>query len=152
MRLLVALLTLSILTPSAARGQSCVLAGTWRLESMRYFRSANDTGIVVPVREPQLKVITSTHFAYLRQLGDSAILDQSGRLQPVVGSRVWGGAGTYVVQGDRYTERFEIAEPRAMVGTAVQARCTVTGDVWLHDFTFPDGQARLLERYRRVAP
>ena len=152
MRLLVAVLTLAILTPTAARGQACVLAGTWRLESMRYFRTANDTGIVVPVREPQLKVLTATHFAYLRQLGDSAILDQSGRLQPVVGSHVWGGAGTYTVDGDRYTERFEIAEPRTLVGTAVQARCAVRGDLWRHEFTFPDGQARLLEHYRRVAP
>lgn len=143
---------LAAFAPASAHSQACALAGTWRLESMRYFRSPADSGVVVPVTDPQLKVLTATHFAYLKQLGDSAILDQTGRKQAVVGSRVWGGAGTYTVRGDRYVERFEIAEPRTLVGTINEARCTVRGDVWLHEFTFSDGQARLLERYRRVGP
>lgn len=151
-RFILGAIVLALATAPTAHGQSCSLQGTWRLESVRFVRNAADTGRAVPVEGLQLKVINATHFAYIRQLGDSQTVDFSGRKAAVVGSRVTGGAGTYTLSGNDYTEHIQIAEPRGIVGINNKAKCTVKGDRWLHSFDLPNGEGGFREVYRRVSP
>lgn len=139
-------------TPANAPAATCALQGTWRLESVRFVESAADSGRAIPVEGVQLKVINATHFAYIRQLGDSQTVDMNGRKAAVAGSHVTGGAGTYTLKGTNYTERPEIAEPRSFVGNVIRASCRVDGDRWVHSFDIPNGRGGFREVYRRVAP
>lgn len=136
---------------SSSQPASCALQGTWRLESVRFVQSATDTGRWIPIEGLQLKVINATHFAYIRQLGDSQTVDFSGRKAAVVGSHVTGGAGSYTLSGNNYTEQIEIAEPRGIVGLSNRATCVVEGDRWLHSFDLPNGRGGFREVYRRVS-
>lgn len=144
--------SLGLVETSGTLAQSCALQGTWRLESVRFVQNAADTGRAIPVEGLQLKVINATHFAYIRQLGDSQTVDLRGRKAAVVGSHVTGAAGTYTLIGNNYTEHIQIAEPRDIVGIDNKAKCTVEGDRWLHSFDLPNGAEGFREVYRRVAP
>jgi hypothetical protein len=45
-----------------------------------------------------------------------------------------GGAGTYTVSGNTYTERLEFFSDPRQIGRTVRAVCRTEGDRWYHSF------------------
>ena len=95
------------------------LIGTWELES---YRGANDSiRSDYPEFVSYIKLITPTHFVWIHYLSEQdQVLAEGG--------------GTYVYDGDTYTETLKFVYPSGsgQVGTVLPFKCRIVGDSWYH--------------------
>ena len=120
------------------------IEGTWELI---YAKSSNtDTTYLFPVTdyERNIKMISRTHFVWIAQ--DTSREDIYGF-----------GGGKYTLDGDNYTEYFEMFVNPALVGKSITFKVEVKGDtliqsgtVPLKKFGFADYDGEDYEVYKRI--
>lgn len=95
------------------------LVGTWQLES--YKGEGDSIRSDYPDFVSYVKLLTPTHFLWVHYLGEQdQVLAEGG--------------GTYVYNGDTYTETLNFVYPSGsgQVGTVLPFSCRVEGDTWYH--------------------
>jgi hypothetical protein len=95
------------------------LIGTWELDS---YRGAGDSiRSDYPEFVSYIKLITPTHFVWVHYLSEQdQVLAEGG--------------GTYVYNGDTYTETLNFVYPSGsgQIGTVLPFNCRIEGDTWFH--------------------
>ncbi len=130
---------------------SCQPEGVWDRVSTTYQGKTEQV-----TTYQQRKVVTKGHFLWLQQ----DLKRDTLRLKtPLDSARVYslsGGAGTWSVVGDRYTEKIEFFDDPQLIGKPLTARCRMEGDRWYHMFDIADVNPpgtphdTLVEVWRRV--
>ncbi len=102
------------------------LQGAWKLIFQRsVFETQIDTTLKRGERFPggdQIKILTSTHFAFGRQSED--------------GENVSAGGGRYRVEGDTYIEMIEYHTTGALVGQEIPFSWEIKDGLWYHQGDF----------------
>ena len=146
------------LLPAPLRAQAkpgapaCRVEGVWELVSTTY----NGQEMPRPGYS-QRKVVARGHFMWLGEDAGRDTIPLRTASDSLRAFRVAGGAGTYTLAGNVYTERLEYFYDGRLVGHSVQATCRTEGDRWYHSFTPPtmstagsEPSARLEEVWRRI--
>ena len=152
MRIPIAVLLLVILGPGREARKECRPQGVWQLVS-----GAAD-GTAYPSTMRQMKVITKTHFAFVREESNRGVKEMTSPADSLQAFRtMFAGGGTYTLQGMTYTENFEYFADPAYVGRSVSFTCRTEGNRLYQNGIFPilrNGQrvrdAKLEEIYRRI--
>lgn len=123
--------------PRLVAGQECNPIGAWEVESLT-FTNKDGTVQEIEIKDPPgLKILSETHWAFV---------EQNGAENPIPTS---GGGGSYVVQGDQYTETIEYHAARDFIGKQLTFDCKTEDDKWYQSGYLPDG-VYLKEVYRRA--
>jgi hypothetical protein len=143
-------------SPSAARrpgpSATCPVQGTWELVAQTVDGKAQPlTGY------QQRKIVAGGHFMWLGQNRGRDTLPMRTALDTLLATRMAGGAGTFTLVGNRYTERLEYFSDARLLGQSVPGMCRVLDGQWFHSFSVPfDTTAgpgpfhRVVEVWRRV--
>ena len=118
---------LLFLTPSLTHAQQAVkLQGAWELVSQK------EDGKDHPILGRQIKLLTGTHYAWVRQ--DKKLLEEllAKRTQrdSISAYQDTFGAGTYKVVGDTYTETTEFFYAPQYIGRSLEFKFKLEGDLW----------------------
>ncbi len=112
---------------------SCQPEGVWDRVSTTY------QGKTEPVSTyQQRKVVTKGHFVWLQHDLKRDTLPLKTPLDSARAYALSGGAGTWTVVGDRYTETIEFFNDPQLIGKSLTARCHIEGDRWYHAFDMAD--------------
>ena len=127
----------AVVFPHFVAGQTCDPIGAWEVESLT-FTEKDGTVQEIEIKDPPgLKILSETHWAFV---------EQNDAENPIPTS---GGGGSYVIEGDQYTEIIEYHAARDFIGKRLTFDCKVEGDRWYQSGYLPDG-VYLKEVYRRA--
>jgi len=118
------LLISSLLTANAQVAST--LQGAWQLRSQKIDgKEQQITGI-------RLRILSSGHFAWVNQDRKKLeeLLARRTAHDSVVAYHDDCGAGTWTVKGDVYTERTEVFYNPANIGTSIDWKFRLEGDLW----------------------
>ena len=152
---------LTIVVAAALGLQGCAqekpgpLEGAWELVDAQY--TPADAAFSLD-KTRQIKILTSTHWAFLSQDRSPAAPATGGdAAQSAAASTFAAGGGTYKLDGDTYTEHIEFFAAPKFVGTSIIFKIKWDGDEWVQTGTLPlkalglsDHDVALQERYRRI--
>ncbi|HEY0777096.1 MAG TPA: hypothetical protein VGD56_03935 [Gemmatirosa sp.] len=166
--------TAALAAPPAARAQAPVPPaaprlgarsgpGTCRVEGIWDLVSVAVNGKDQPLHgRRERKFVDRGHFMWISESGRSAVVPlraDAGR-GPADSSRatpITGGAGTYSLAGDTYTEHLEYFFDPRRERQSLPATCRTEGGRWYHTYSWPDDPAtangqppRTTEVWRRV--
>lgn len=114
---------------AAPRKPVCNVVGTWNLVSNSV------DGVTAPF-DPQWKVVTRRHFMWISQPARRDTLPKATAIDTLRRTRLAGGAGTYTLSGNSYTEHIDMFVDPEYVGTDWKATCRTEGNRWTHSYTF----------------
>ncbi|MGZ8377679.1 MAG: hypothetical protein ACXW0Z_10620 [Gemmatirosa sp.] len=122
--------------PTNARPAACQVEGVWELVS------ATDGGQERPLRGyRQRKIVSRGHFMWLGADARRDTITLRTSSDSLRAAQVFGGAGTYTLEGNTYTERLELFFDATGEGRTLPATCRTVGDRWYHSFPVADGDA-----------
>ena len=117
---------LYLLPASALAQQAVTLQGTWELVSQK------EDGKDHPISGRQIKLLTSTHYMWVRQ--DKKQLEQllakKTQHDSISAYQDAFGAGTYKVVGNTYTETTEFFYAPQYIGTSLMFEFKLDGGLW----------------------
>ncbi|GJG84888.1 hypothetical protein tb265_00690 [Gemmatimonadetes bacterium T265] len=138
---------------AASPAPACKVEGVWELVSVSY----NGQELPRPGYHER-KVVARGQFMWLGSDAQRDTIPLRTAGDSLRAFRVAGGAGTYTLTGNTYTEHLEYFYDPRLVGQSIQATCRTEGDRWYHSFTpaTPSGGAggqseRLDQVWRRVS-
>ena len=115
-----------------AASATCPVEGTWELVAQTVDGKAQSlTGY------QQRKMVAGGHFMWLGQDRGRDTLPMRTALDTLLATRMAGGAGTFTVVGNRYTERLEYFSDAHLLGQSVPGTCRVLDGQWFHRFPVP---------------
>lgn len=118
---------LLFLLPVLAHAQHpAKLQGAWELVSQK------EDGKDHPISGRQMKLVTGTHYAWVRQnkkLLEESLARQTQR-DSISAYQDAFGAGTYKVIGSTYTETTEFFYAPQYIGTSLEFKFKLDGDFW----------------------
>jgi len=131
------------------------LEGAWELVDAKY-APADPTFSLTTYR--QIKILTKTHWAYLSQDRSAPKLTNGSDAELLAAAKTFGaGGGTYILDGDTYTEHVEFFATPNLVGASLKFKIKWEGDEWIQTGTLPlkalgwgEKDLELYERYRRI--
>jgi hypothetical protein len=93
--------------------------GTWELVSATWVYSDTNT-VKFPASEydREIKMIGKTHFLFIRQ-------DTTNK------ELFFSGGGTYIIEGNKYTETLEFASWGEDIGIPISYNCEFTDSMWI---------------------
>lgn len=111
---------------------ACRIEGTWELVSVT----------VDGKEEPlagyqQRKVVGGGRFMWLGQAARRDTLPMRTAFDSLRATSMAGGAGTFTLLGNTYTEKLEYFVDPSLLGRSMRATCRTEGDRWIHSFTVP---------------
>jgi hypothetical protein len=119
--------------------------GTWDLVSVTV------DGKPMPLGgHQQRKVVGGGRFMWLGQAARRDTLPMRTALDTLRATSIAGGAGTFTLAGDTYTERLEYFSDPSLLGQSLRATCRTEGDRWHHAFMVPWGAASSTTPRQRV--
>ncbi len=123
---LVTVILLSLLSAMAVAQQGVKLQGTWELVSQK------EDGKDHPISGRQIKLLTGTHYVWVRQDKKQLELLLAKRTQrdSISAYQDAFGAGTYKVVGNTYTETTEFFYAPQYIGTSLEFEFKLDGDLW----------------------
>jgi hypothetical protein len=130
---------------------TCAVEGTWDLVAQTIDGKAQSLA-----GYQQRKMVEGGHFMWLGQNKGRDTLPMRTALDTLRATRMSGGAGTFTVAGNRYTEHLEYFSDARQLGQSVPGTCRVLGGQWFHSFPVPfdttgPGPIRhVVEIWRRV--
>ncbi len=107
---------------------SCRPQGVWELVEVTF------QGKAQPLTFQQRKVVTKHNFMWLAQALKRDTLPLKTTADTLRAFFLDGGAGSYAVAGDTYTETIEFFNQPQFVGKTLAAHCRMVGDRWYHSF------------------
>jgi hypothetical protein len=132
-------------TPAgAARTATCQVEGVWELVSI----TRRDVEQRLKGYRQQ-KMVARGHFMWLGADSLRDTISLRGPADSLRAFRVSGGAGTYTVKGNSYTEQLDIFVDPKMQGQPFAATCRMLGDLWYHSYP-PDSARKTVEVWRRI--
>ena len=139
MRILLAAAVAVVASMPVAPQSSCKVEGVWELVS------GSADGKAYPAGARQMKIITKGHFAVLWSAPGvpKVLMTPADSLAAFRG--VGGGAGTYTVKGNTYTEKIDYFSDPAYAGKAIPFTCRTEGDRFYQSGLFP-----MFERGKKV--
>ncbi len=148
---ILAAFSLTLAHPALAQSP-CRIQGAWELVS------GTADGEAYPARWRQLKIITETHFAFVRESEDRGVKELKTAADSLQAFRtMFSGGGTYTLQGTTYTENLEYFADPTYLGMSLPFTCRTEGDRFYQSGTYPileDGQpvreVQLEEVWRRI--
>jgi ketosteroid isomerase-like protein len=151
MRFLIAATATACLA-SPSLGQVCSPEGVWQVVS------AKVDGQAMPTDLQQVKLITNGRFTWVSGSADSVNTTPakaSGELRAF--KTMWSGGGTYIVQGNTYTESIEYFPDVNWIGLTLPFTCQTDGDRFVQTGALPVFEndrkvrdVRIEETYRRL--
>jgi len=121
---------------SAARrpgpSTTCPVEGTWDLVAQTVDGKAQSLA-----GYQQRKMVSGGYFMWLGQNRQRDTLPMRTALDTLRATRMSGGAGTFTVAGNRYTEHLEYFSDAHQLGKSVPGNCRVLGGQWFHSFPVP---------------
>ncbi len=123
----IATVILFCLLPALAYAQQAVeLKGTWELVSQK------EDGKDHPVSGRQIKLLTGTHYAWVRQDKKmlAELLAKKTQRDSISAYQDAFGAGTYKVVGNTYTETTEFFYAPQYIGTSLAFKFKFDGGLW----------------------
>ncbi|MGA9407484.1 MAG: hypothetical protein WBW71_10165 [Bacteroidota bacterium] len=121
------LLLLLYISPALVHAQQTVnLQGTWELVSQK------EDGKDHPISGRQIKLVTGTHYAWVRQDKKhiEELLAKGNQRDSISAFEDTFGAGTYKIVGDTYTETTEFFYAPQYIGTSLVFTFKLDGDLW----------------------
>lgn len=106
-------------TPGTSTSEKHPIIGTWKLISGTIIQAGDTTITDYTKGQEMIKVINETHFAFLRH--DLNAPEDSSKLFVA-------GGGTYVLEGNVYTEHLEYFTIREWEGNHFSLEYTIRGD------------------------
>ena len=115
------------LMPALTQAQQPVkLQGAWELVSQK------EDGKDHPISGRQIKLVTGSHYAWVRQ--DKKMLEEllakKTQHDSISAYQDAFGAGTYKVVGNTYTETTEFFYAPQYIGTSLMFEFKIEGDIW----------------------
>lgn len=127
--------------PQAA---ACNVEGVWQLVS------ANWGGRDQPMTGTrERKIVSRGHWMWLSADAKRDTLPLRTAADSLRYEQVTGGAGTYTLSGNTYTEHLDMLFLPTWEGRDVPAKCETTGNTWIHTWHFDDTTA-VVEHWRRI--
>jgi len=126
--------------PGISQAQQQVnLRGTWELVSQKI------DGKNFPYSGRQIKLLTSSHYAWVRQDKKQVeeLLAKGTPHDSIMAYQDAYGAGTYKVSGDTYTETSEFFYAPQYIGTSIAFRFKLENGLWYisgHEWSFKNGR------------
>ena len=111
---------------------TCPVEGTWDLVAQTIDGKAQQLA-----GYQQRKMVSGRYFMWLGQDRRRDTLPLRTALYTLRARRVSGGAGTFTVEGNRYTEHLEYFSDAHQIGQSVPGTCRVLGGQWFHSFPVP---------------
>jgi hypothetical protein len=106
--------------------QPVKLQGAWELVSQK------EDGKDHPISGRQIKLLAGTHYAWIRQ--DKKLLEEAlarrTQRDSISAYQDAFGAGTYKVVGNTYTETTEFFYAPQYIGTSLEFKFKIDGDLW----------------------
>jgi hypothetical protein len=135
--------------------KASALEGAWELIDAKY-TPADPTFSLSSYR--QIKILTKTHWAFLSQERSAQKMTSGSDAELLAAAKTFSaGGGTYILEGDTYTEHVEFFGIPNFVGTALKFKIKWEGDEWIQTGILPikalgmgDKDVELYERYRRI--
>lgn len=132
---------------------ACAVTGVWELESVMQNGKA-----VPPSGFRQRKVVTKHHWMWVGQSAHRDTLPLRSAIDTLRRNELGGGAGTWTLAGNAYTEHIEYFNDPGWIGKDWKATCRVDGGRWYHSFEVPatsdtSGSAArnaIVEEWRRI--
>jgi hypothetical protein len=123
----IASVILLFLMPLLARAQQPVrLQGAWELVSQK------EDGSDHPIAGRQIKLLTGTHYAWIRQ--DKTLLEEllakQTQRDSISAYQDAFGAGSYKIVGNTYTETTEFFYAPQYIGTSLEFKFRLDGNLW----------------------
>ena len=134
----------------AGNASRCNVQGVWSLDSLIV-----DGRVESQPSRKQMKIISATHYAWMRQQGGTMPLVTTADSLAAYRTR-GAGAGTYRVTDSSYIEHLDLFSAPREIGRELEITCRVAGNRWDHSFDWPlveNGKPRTLhvqEIWRRV--
>ena len=123
---IVTVILLYLLPAMAFAQQAIKLQGAWELVSQK------EDGKDHPILGKQIKLLTGSHYAWVRQdkkqLED--LLAKRTQRDSISAYQDAFGAGTYKVVGNTYTETTEFFYAPQYIGTSLEFEFRLDGDLW----------------------
>ena len=116
----------------AGSSGSCAVDGTWDLVAQTVDGKAQSLA-----GYQQRKMVSGGYFMWLGQNRQRDTLPMRTTLDTLRATRMSGGAGTFTVVGNRYTEKLEYFSDAHQLGKSVPGTCRVLGGQWFHSFPVP---------------
>ena len=113
-----------------AGGTTCQVEGVWDLVAT----SVNGAPAAPRRGYHERKIVARGHFMWLGEQLQRDTLPMVTALDSLRALHVDGGAGTYAVSGNTYTERLDFFSDPRQIGRTVRAVCRTEGDRWYHSF------------------
>jgi hypothetical protein len=129
------LLVMLILTASSTTLACESLEGAWELDYAVY--KDQQGKIVQEIKgadEKSLKILSERHFSFITQGKD--------------GKFVVAGAGTYSLEGNKYTEAVTYSSLDRLMGKKYQFTCQIKNGIWFH--TGSEDHLLIEERWKRA--
>jgi hypothetical protein len=106
--------------------QEVNLQGTWELVSQK------ENGLDDPISGRQLKLLTGTHYAWVRQDKKMVeeLLAKGTQRDTILAYEDAYGVGTYKIAGDTYTETTEFFYAPQYIGRSFEVKFKLEGDLW----------------------
>ncbi|MFZ1976529.1 MAG: hypothetical protein WAV76_01120 [Bacteroidota bacterium] len=122
----VALISLCLLLSFVHAQQAVKLQGTWELVYQK------EDGKDHPFVGRQIKLLTATHYVWVRQDKKQLeeLLAKKTQRDSISAYADAFGAGTYKVVGDTYIETTEFFYAPQYIGTSLEFKFKVEGDMW----------------------
>ncbi len=118
------------------RPAACQLEGVWELVSAT--RGAESR----PMQGyRQMKIVSRGHFMWLGADAKRDTIQLRTLVDSLRASQTPGGAGTYTLEGNTYTEHLALFVDPTMQGKPFPATCRTEGDRWYHTYP-PSGTAQ----------
>jgi hypothetical protein len=135
-------------------GKACAVQGVWELDSVTH--NGKPFGTAGPGAFRSRKVVTRTQFltlSYLDRRDTLPTVTASDSLRTLRARRANGSTGTYTLDGDRHTERAELALRPEGIGETTEGRCRTDARHWQLTFVIPTGPNQGVDRaefWRRI--
>jgi hypothetical protein len=130
----------------------CRVEGTWDLVSVTV--DGKDEPLA---GYQQRKVVGGGRFMWLGQAARRDTLPMRTALDSMRATSMAGGAGTFTLVGNAYTEKLDYFLDPSLLGHSMRATCRTEGDRWTHSFTTPFDtvtskapRQQVVELWRRV--
>ncbi len=108
---------------------ACRVQGVWDLvASVQAGKRTEFTGAL------QRKIVTKKHWMWLAGSSRRDTLPMRTALDTANYYSIGGGAGTYNVSGNHYTEHIEFFVDPKLQGKSLTASCRVAGNQWFHTY------------------
>jgi tRNA(Ile2) C34 agmatinyltransferase TiaS len=132
-------------SPNSTSINSPAIEGTWELVSGTIIENGDTTVTDYTGKQSMIKILNATHFSFLnhdKNKGKDSTASFSA------------GGGSYVLEGDQYTEYLEYCSAREWEGNTFQFKVSVHGDTLIQQGVEKIENLNVermnIEKYRRV--